>query len=76
MHQLKQETDKWPYDFIASEFFAKSNQRGSVKGQLSIRDGHMSSDLIPASSAWVGLAAPGEAGSWQTETKVRKTSYI
>ena len=76
MHQLKQETDKWPYDFIASEFLVKSNQRGCVKGQLSIRDEHMSSDLIPASSAWVGLAAPGEAGSWQTETKVRKTTYM
>jgi len=26
--------------------------------------------LMPASSAFIGLAAPGQAGSWQTETKV------
>ncbi|KNA12708.1 hypothetical protein SOVF_123450, partial [Spinacia oleracea] len=67
--QLQKENDKWPYDFLSSEFYFKANQRGSVQGQLFISDRYINNDLIPASSAWVGLAAPGEEGSWQTETK-------
>lgn len=31
---------------------------------------------MPASYAWIGLAAPGEAGSWQTETKVSVEGVI
>ncbi|XP_021747731.1 probable rhamnogalacturonate lyase B [Chenopodium quinoa] len=67
--QLQKEIEKWPYEFPSSDIYAKANQRGSVGGQLLIRDRYLSNELIPASSAWVGLAAPGEEGSWQTETK-------
>lgn len=31
---------------------------------------YMSEECLPASGAYVGLAQPGEAGSWQRETKV------
>jgi len=31
---------------------------------------YVSDDYLPASGAYVGLALPGEAGSWQTESKV------
>ncbi|XP_056690895.1 uncharacterized protein [Spinacia oleracea] len=67
--QLQKENDKWPYNFPSSKFYFKANQRGSVQGQLFIRDRYINNNLIHASSAWVGLAAPGEEGSWQTETK-------
>lgn len=31
---------------------------------------------MPANSAYVGLAAPGDAGSWQRESKVWLTSFF
>lgn len=31
---------------------------------------------MPANSAYVGLAAPGDAGSWQIESKVWLTSFF
>lgn len=67
--QMQEETEKWPYDFPSSEAYSKSDKRGSISGRLLIRDGNISTELTPASSAWVGLAAPGEEGSWQTKTK-------
>lgn len=64
---MLEETKKWPYDFPLSIDFPRSNQRGSISGRLLVRD---SRQLIPAKSAFVGLAPPGEVGSWQSETKV------
>ncbi|KAL8152956.1 hypothetical protein V2J09_010716 [Rumex salicifolius] len=32
--QMMEETSKWPYEFVASEDFPKSSQRGSVTGRL------------------------------------------
>ena len=31
----------------------------------------MSDESVPASGAYVGLALPGELGSWQNESKVQ-----
>ncbi|XVF15323.1 hypothetical protein REPUB_Repub09cG0141700 [Reevesia pubescens] len=65
--QLSEEIESWPYNFTRSEDFPHSEQRGEVNGQLLVGD--MDKELMQAESAFVGLAAPGNAGSWQTEGK-------
>ncbi|KAI3876528.1 hypothetical protein MKW92_018785 [Papaver armeniacum] len=67
--QLQQEAEKWPYNFIASTDYPKSDQRGTVNGRILVRDRFVSKEDIPAVDAYVGLALPGEVGSWQTECK-------
>ncbi|KAK9904376.1 hypothetical protein M0R45_000810 [Rubus argutus] len=67
--QMLEEVESWPYNFTQSEDFPSSDQRGSVSGQLLIHDRYINESLFSASSAYVGLAAPGEVGSWQTENK-------
>ncbi|OMO57563.1 hypothetical protein COLO4_35295 [Corchorus olitorius] len=63
------EVQSWPYNFPASEDFPKSEQRGNVNGRLLVEDRYISDDYIIASGAYVGLAPPGNAGSWQMESK-------
>lgn len=65
--QMAKETASWPYNFPQSPDFLHANQRGSVSGQLLVRDGGR--NLMSAASASVGLAPPGNAGSWQYENK-------
>nr|CAD1817348.1 unnamed protein product [Ananas comosus var. bracteatus] len=67
--QMQIETKRWPYDFPASVDFPKLNQRGLVFGKLMVRDRHISKYDIPAKRAYIGLALPGEPGSWQREIK-------
>ncbi|KAL1349597.1 hypothetical protein HN51_026115 [Arachis hypogaea] len=67
--QMNEEVENWPYDFPASEDFQISSERGSVSGTLLVRDRMLSDDFIGARGAYVGLAPPGEAGSWQRECK-------
>ncbi|XP_065874912.1 uncharacterized protein [Euphorbia lathyris] len=67
--QMLREERIWPYNFIQSEDFPSSDQRGSVFGHLTVRDKYVSERLVYANSAYVGLAAPGEGGSWQYEAK-------
>lgn len=67
--QAQKESAKWPYDFIHSHDFPSSSQRGSVKGQLLVNDRYINETSFGANSAYVGLAKPGEAGSWQRENK-------
>ncbi|XP_035551432.1 rhamnogalacturonate lyase-like isoform X2 [Juglans regia] len=68
--QMLREVQSWPYNFIQSEDFPTASQRGTVVGQLVVRDRYMNERSLQwAESAYVGLAAPGEAGSWQRETK-------
>ncbi|PRQ48409.1 putative rhamnogalacturonan endolyase [Rosa chinensis] len=67
--QMLKEVKNWPYNFTQSEDFPSSHQRGSVLGQLLIHDRYINESFFPASSAYVGLAAPGEVGSWQRENK-------
>ncbi|GMI86556.1 rhamnogalacturonan lyase6 [Hibiscus trionum] len=67
--QLSEEIESWPYNFARSEDFPHSEQRGQVNGQLLVQDRYMVRELMHAKSAFVGLAAPGDAGSWQTEGK-------
>lgn len=67
--QAEAEASKWPYHFPESPYFQKADERGSVTGRLLVRDKYMSSEDMPARLAYVGLAAPGQPGSWATESK-------
>ncbi|KAJ6685718.1 hypothetical protein OIU79_015690 [Salix purpurea] len=67
--QMVNEVHMWPYDFIASEDFPPAKQRGSVGGRLLVLDRYVSNATISAECSYVGLAAPGEVGSWQLESK-------
>ncbi|KAK4571997.1 hypothetical protein RGQ29_030411 [Quercus rubra] len=68
-NQMMIEVESWPYDFPASDDFPTADQRGSVSGRLQIQDRFLSDESISASSAYVGLAPPGDVGSWQRECK-------
>ncbi|CAJ1931230.1 unnamed protein product [Sphenostylis stenocarpa] len=65
--QLSNEVRRWPYDFVGSKDFLPLNQRGTVSGRLLVQDGVCKAQ--PAHNAYVGLALPGDAGSWQKECK-------
>lgn len=67
--QMLIEVQSWPYSFPASEDFPSSDRRGNVSGRLLVKDRYINIDLIPANGAYVGLAPPGEVGSWQKECK-------
>ncbi|XP_050234908.1 probable rhamnogalacturonate lyase B isoform X2 [Mercurialis annua] len=67
--QMLTEVHSWPYSFPASEDFPSSDKRGSVSGRLLVRDSYANDYDIPANGAYVGLAPPGEIGSWQLENK-------
>lgn len=64
------EKETWPYNFPESKDYPKAYQRGTVSGRFLVRDKYISKGLIEAESAYVGLAPPGDAGSWQRDTKV------
>lgn len=64
------ERKKWPYDFPSSNDFPKAKERGEVRGRLQVYDEYISNELIPARSAYVGLAPPGDEGSFQDDSKV------
>lgn len=68
--QMMMEKESWPYDFALSEDFQKTEQRGCISGRLLVRDRYIiDGEDLYATSAYVGLALPGEAGSWQRECK-------
>ncbi|KAI4383465.1 hypothetical protein MLD38_009299 [Melastoma candidum] len=67
--QMTKEVANWPYNFISSSDFPPSSGRGTVSGQLMIHDRYINTEDFGANFAYVGLALPGNAGSWQTETK-------
>ncbi|KAK8505130.1 hypothetical protein V6N13_025996 [Hibiscus sabdariffa] len=67
--QMRTEVEGWPYTFPASEDFPQSDQRGNVSGRLLVKDRYVCNENKPANGAYVGLAPPGEVGSWQSEVK-------
>ncbi|CAK9156018.1 unnamed protein product [Ilex paraguariensis] len=67
--RMFKETANWPYTFPLSKDFVHSDQRGTLSGQLLVQDWYINKNPTPASSAYVGLAPPGKAGSWQRESK-------
>ncbi|KAL8487815.1 hypothetical protein ACS0TY_024217 [Phlomoides rotata] len=68
-HQALEQVDMWPYSFPASEDFPTSAHRGKLSGTFLVEDWCVSDDLILGNGAYIGLAPPGEVGSWQTEGK-------
>ncbi|CAH8382225.1 unnamed protein product [Eruca vesicaria subsp. sativa] len=67
--QMAAEVQSWPYDFVKSADYPLRQQRGKVKGQLFVMDSYKSKSKLNGEFAFVGLALPGQAGSWQTENK-------
>ncbi|XP_057415378.1 uncharacterized protein LOC130710212 isoform X2 [Lotus japonicus] len=68
--QLSKEVKSWPYDFPKSQDFCPPSQRGTVLGRLLVQDWPFKEGKIQyPNNAYVGLALPGEAGSWQKESK-------
>ncbi|XP_077215008.1 uncharacterized protein LOC143849729 [Tasmannia lanceolata] len=67
--QMMVEVESWPYSFPASEDFPSSEERGYVSGRLLVKDRFIDESYISADAAYVGLALPGEVGSWQRECK-------
>ncbi|KAJ8769308.1 hypothetical protein K2173_002512 [Erythroxylum novogranatense] len=67
--QTSREIATWPYDFVQSEDFPPAHKRGEVFGTLTIKDSDEPDHSVGASFAYVGLARPGDAGSWQYDTK-------
>ncbi|CAN7128704.1 unnamed protein product [Brassica rapa subsp. narinosa] len=67
--QMVAEVHSWPYDFVKSVDYPLHQQRGAVKGQFFVMDRYISKSKLFGKFAFVGLAMPGEAGSWQTENK-------
>ncbi|KAI4314447.1 hypothetical protein L6164_027355 [Bauhinia variegata] len=70
VQQMSTETKSWPYDFPLSQDFVPPEQRGTVMGRLLVQDVHTKGGrFLYADNAYVGLALPGEPGSWQKESK-------
>ncbi|XP_031390126.1 probable rhamnogalacturonate lyase B isoform X2 [Punica granatum] len=67
--QMAAEVQSWPYNFPASEDFQPMDSRGFISGRLLVRDRFINEEPVPARGAYVGLAPPGEVGTWQTEGK-------
>lgn len=67
--QMFYEVQSWPYDWPASQDYLKADQRGDVSGRLLVKDWFAFPTTVPAQLAYLGLALPGEKGSWQTESK-------
>ncbi|GKB78623.1 probable rhamnogalacturonate lyase B, partial [Tanacetum coccineum] len=68
-NQMLKEVGKWPYSFPASTDFHQGEKRGMISGRLLVRDRFISDKKIPAKGANIGVAPPGDPGSWQRENK-------
>ncbi|KAH1154619.1 hypothetical protein AAZX31_18G137800 [Glycine max] len=70
VQQQSKEVRSWPYDFPKSVDFIPPNQRGIVLGRLLVQDRYFRGGrLLYANNSYVGLALPGDEGSWQIESK-------
>ncbi|XP_058775167.1 uncharacterized protein LOC131649423 isoform X2 [Vicia villosa] len=69
VQQLSTQVQSWPYDFPQSQDYFPSNQRGTVLGRLLVQDRYFKGGRFQYTNAYVGLALPGDAGSWQRESK-------
>ncbi|XP_075082376.1 uncharacterized protein LOC107778218 isoform X2 [Nicotiana tabacum] len=67
--RMHNEVGCWPYSFPSSEDFPKADQRGAIRGRLVVCDRYISKEYLSAKGAFVGLAPPGDAGSFQRECK-------
>ncbi|CAJ2636318.1 unnamed protein product [Trifolium pratense] len=69
VQQLSKEVQSWPYDFVQSQDYFPPNQRGAVFGRLLVQDRYFKGGRFQCTNAYLGLALPGDAGSWQRESK-------
>ncbi|KAK7386695.1 hypothetical protein VNO78_27030 [Psophocarpus tetragonolobus] len=70
VEQLAEEIKSWPYDFPKSDDFLPASKRGKVEGQLLVQDRHINGrEFVYGKNAYVGLALPGDLGSWQRQSK-------
>ncbi|KAI9111331.1 hypothetical protein K1719_017021 [Acacia pycnantha] len=70
VQQTFKEVKSWPYDFPKSQDYIPPPKRGTVAGRLLVQDMYIQGGRFQNGySAYVGLALPGEAGSWQRESK-------
>ncbi|KAL6184537.1 hypothetical protein ACLB2K_045938 [Fragaria x ananassa] len=67
--QMVTEVQTWPYKFPASTDFPPSHERGNLSGRIQVQDRYLSDTYILAKGAYVGLAPPGDPGSWQRDCK-------
>ncbi|OWM85559.1 hypothetical protein CDL15_Pgr028982 [Punica granatum] len=56
-NQKSMEETSWPYNFVSSPYYLTAQERGSASGRLFVQDKFISSGLIPAKNAYVGLSA-------------------
>ncbi|KAJ0786441.1 putative rhamnogalacturonan endolyase [Helianthus annuus] len=68
-NQMLEEVGKWPYSFPASKDFQQVNERGVISGRLFVYDRFISDEQAPTNGAYIGLAPPGDPGSWERENK-------
>ncbi|HVX85700.1 MAG TPA: polysaccharide lyase family protein [Phycisphaerae bacterium] len=54
--QAKAEEAAWPYEWVNNALYPKAKERGTVTGQLEIRD--LLKPSVNAAGAWVGLTPP------------------
>ncbi|KAJ0604908.1 putative rhamnogalacturonan endolyase [Helianthus annuus] len=66
---MLEEVGKWPYSFPASMDFRQANERGVICGRLFVYDRFISDEQAPTNGAYLGLAPPGDPGSWESENK-------
>lgn len=67
--RMEAEVKNWPYRFPASQDFPKAYKRVNVTGRFFVHDKYVTDDKVPAKNAFIGLAPPGDAGSWQKDCK-------
>ncbi|XP_024518293.1 LOW QUALITY PROTEIN: uncharacterized protein LOC9660828 [Selaginella moellendorffii] len=67
--QMVTEVGSWPVPWPVSPDFPKSMDRGSISGRLLVKDSFKSPTPFAGCYAFLGLASPGDKGSWQTESK-------
>ncbi|GKB78956.1 probable rhamnogalacturonate lyase B, partial [Tanacetum coccineum] len=68
-NQMLDEVAKWPYSFPASKDFKQAHERGMISGRLFVYDMFISYEHMLRNGSYIGLAKPGDLGSWERENK-------
>ncbi|KAI3806674.1 hypothetical protein L1987_22587 [Smallanthus sonchifolius] len=57
------------WDDAKNQDFQQAHERGVISGRLFVHDRFISDEQTPANGAYIGLAPPGDTGSWERENK-------
>lgn len=71
--QTKLEKAKWPYSWFSDTTYLKTNQRGTVKGQLVINDPTLTA--LSAANMWIGVAIPPSSTIGSTDFQFWTKNY-